>query len=181
MKSAKGSAQPQQITDLYKWKIKNGYDASTRVYIVKGGYYVLKDELDKRGWVENPDYFSPCFDLKFTTKMCDIYYDGLKDWQIANHFQFNECLTSKYGLCKNLRTLVYPDGIDVDTFYPRCYDLADLSQFEDWLEDYKYTRCEAFLKSFMQKVDKLDKISEQMDLRVRLAANVCVRRHKDFY
>lgn len=44
---------------------------------------------------------------------------------MTNHFQYNECFTSKYGLCKNLRGLVFNEEIDVDTFYPRCYDLAD--------------------------------------------------------
>jgi hypothetical protein len=33
-----------------------------------GGYQELREQLDKRGWVENNDYYSPCFDLKWTTQ-----------------------------------------------------------------------------------------------------------------
>ena len=28
----------------------------------------------------------------------------------------------------------------MDTFYPRCYDLADTGDFEDFLEDYKLSK-----------------------------------------
>ena len=58
--------------------------------------------------------------------MFDIPYDNLREWQLVNHFLYNECLTSKFGLCKNLRALIYPEGINVAKFFPRCYDLADL-------------------------------------------------------
>jgi len=34
---------------------------------VKGGYHELREALDARGWVENPDPYSNCFDLKWTT------------------------------------------------------------------------------------------------------------------
>lgn len=51
-----------------------------KVYIVKGGYRDLKRALEDRGWVENPDYFSPCFDFKWTCKLIDINYESLKDF-----------------------------------------------------------------------------------------------------
>lgn len=41
----------------------------------------------------------------------------------------NHSLTSKFGLCKTLRCLAGNDFIDMDKFYPRCYDLADLGDF----------------------------------------------------
>ena len=56
------------------------------MFIVKGGYRDFKSALESRGWVENPDYFSPCFDLKWTCKLIDINYDELKPFQIACHF-----------------------------------------------------------------------------------------------
>ena len=59
--------------------------------------------------------------------MKDVPFENLKDYQIVNHFQWNECCTSKYGLTKNLKSLIYGDGVDVDAFYPRCFDLSDLS------------------------------------------------------
>lgn len=95
------------IKDLATWKAKNGIDQKTKVYIVKGGYKDLRDALDDRGWEENPDYFSPFFDLKWTCKQADIDFTNLRDSQIVNHFDNNVCCTSKFGLTKSLRTLIY--------------------------------------------------------------------------
>jgi hypothetical protein len=46
----------------------------------------MKKALTARGWFENPDYFSPFFDFKWTCKVCDIDYDHLEENQIVNHF-----------------------------------------------------------------------------------------------
>ena len=59
------------------WKKKNKLDSFTKVYIISGGYNSLKKALDEKGWVENPDNHSPCFDLKWTLKSKEIDYDAL--------------------------------------------------------------------------------------------------------
>ena len=105
----------------------------SKVFIIKGGYSQLKQSLVDRGWVENPDKFSKLFDFKWTTKINDIDFSNLESQQLVNHFNNNQSLTSKYGLCKTLRCLIGNDGIDTDKFYPRCFDLADLSDFENFI------------------------------------------------
>jgi len=42
------------------------------VFIVRGGYGDVKRALKQRGWVENKDKESICFDLKWTLKTKDI-------------------------------------------------------------------------------------------------------------
>jgi tubulin monoglycylase TTLL3/8 len=121
-----------------------GYELYDKIYIVKGGYHDLREAFEDRGWVENPDVFSPFFDVKWTTKLYDIDYQNLEDWQIVNHFDKNQCLTSKYGLTKTIRSIFWNEGLDGDLFYPRCYDLADLTDFEDFIEDYKLTKVRVF-------------------------------------
>ena len=37
----------------------------TQVFIVTGGYGGIKKALYARGWVQNPDPTSPCFNLKW--------------------------------------------------------------------------------------------------------------------
>lgn len=32
------------------------------------------------------------------------------------------------------------DGCDVDSFYPRCYDLNDTSDFEDFIQEFKFSK-----------------------------------------
>ena len=99
------------------------------VFIVKGGYRDIKNALLERGWVENPDKKSNFYDFKWTTKVSDINYDGLKYNQAVNHFNNNACLTSKYGICKSLRSVMFSQSVDVDKFFPKAFDLCDLTDF----------------------------------------------------
>lgn len=100
-----------------------------RVFIVKGGYHDLRRALLERGWVENEDVWSPFYDLKWTTKIMDVDFYRLAPHQIVNHFNNNQGLTSKFGVARNLRTLILGSGIDIDRFFPRCYDLGDQPDF----------------------------------------------------
>lgn len=67
--------------------------------------------------------------MKWTTKVSDLSFESLKHNQIVNHFNNNACLTSKYGICKSLRSVMYSDEIDVDRFFPKAFDLTDCSDF----------------------------------------------------
>jgi hypothetical protein len=49
------------------------------IFICKSTYPVIKDSLIKRGWVENEDYYSSCFDIKWTCKSTEAYYTKLLD------------------------------------------------------------------------------------------------------
>lgn len=68
---------------------------------------------------------------------------------MINHFSNNGCLTTKAGLCRSLRSMIYNQSIDVFEFYPRCYDLSDLSELENFVENYKWTYCESILKRYI--------------------------------
>ena len=62
-----------KITDMNDWKKKYRVDKKTKVFIVKGKKYPdVKEALFSRGWVENEDKKSCCFDLKWTVKICDV-------------------------------------------------------------------------------------------------------------
>ena len=74
------------ITDMKEWKKKNRVDANTKVFIIKGGYGDVKRALKQRGWVENKDKESPCFDLMWTLMTKDVRQKELQAHQIVNHF-----------------------------------------------------------------------------------------------
>ena len=101
----------------------------SKVFIIKGKYRDLKNALLERGWVENPDKHSALYDLKWTTKVSDVNFDSLRPHQFVNHFNNNACLTSKYGLIKSLRSIMLSENIDVDRFFPKCFDMTDLQDF----------------------------------------------------
>jgi hypothetical protein len=61
------------------WKKKNRVDENTKVFIIRGGYGDIKKALKDRGWVENKDKDSCCFDLKWTLKTKDIDTNALLD------------------------------------------------------------------------------------------------------
>jgi tubulin monoglycylase TTLL3/8 len=84
----------------------------------------LREYLLENGWIENADPDSHYFDLKYTVKKAEIDYVNLLDNQIINHYQNNKALTSKYGLCLNLRNRI-AEEVDIDSFFPRCFDITN--------------------------------------------------------
>ncbi len=122
------------------WKKKNRVDENTKVFIIRGGYGDIKKALKDRGWVENKDKDSCCFDLKWTLKTKDIDTNALLDHQIVNHFAKATSITTKVGLTHSLKNLIWFNNIDVDTFYPRCFDLGLPEETDDFITDFKATK-----------------------------------------
>lgn len=91
----------------------------------------------KRGWIENNDASSLCYDFKWTLRAKDIDHGRLSDFQIVNHFEKNTSITTKVGLAKNLRNLIWFNNVDIETFYPNCYDLNDVNDYDDFIEQFK--------------------------------------------
>lgn len=65
------------MTDLHEWKKKNKVDESQKVFIVQGGYNDIKRALKRRGWIQNKDHQSLCFDLKWSLSAKDIPHKAL--------------------------------------------------------------------------------------------------------
>lgn len=64
-----------------------------------------------------------------------------------NHFDKIGGITTKIGLCRNLRNLVWFNSVDIDSFYPRCYSLNDPDDYDSFCEDFKLTK--VVLNSFL--------------------------------
>ena len=92
--------------------------------------------------------------------MKDLKYETLKPHQIVNHFKNNTELTKKSGLTKNLKNLIFRN-IDIDNFYPRCYDISERNDFEDFMEDFKITKLISLLKEFSENSRTENLISTQ--------------------
>jgi tubulin monoglycylase TTLL3/8 len=94
----------------------------------------------ERGWFENPDRNSPVFDLKFAIKQSDVCASDLQDFQIVNHFLKNNLVTTKVGLCHSLKNLIWWNNVEVDTFFPKCFDLTDGEETEDFKNEFRFTK-----------------------------------------
>lgn len=173
------------ITDMKTYKKKHQLAEDTKIFIVSGGYGFLKKSLRKRGWVENKDHNSPCFDLKWTLKSKDINHNDLQNHQLVNHFPKAQAITTKVGLMHNLKNLIWFNNIDIETFYPRCYDLSLQEECEDFEQEYKAVKAECHVKRFVRELRESAN-SEEGEIKttvkdkvLKTSIKICQRRLKD--
>ncbi|MDR3549692.1 MAG: hypothetical protein P4M11_15710 [Candidatus Pacebacteria bacterium] len=139
MKKFQDVVLPTHDADMLKWKEEHKISPEKKVFCVTGGYPDMKAALEHRGWVENPDQDSDFFDFKWTLRQREVKYDRLQEHQRVNHFRKNGELSTKVGLLHNVKNLVWYRGVDVDTFQPNSYDLADV-EVPDFVEEFKVTK-----------------------------------------
>jgi len=160
-------------TDLETWKKRNNLPLNSKVFIINNGYEDIRNALIRRGWVENKDLESVCFDFKWALKAKDISYSNLLPHQIVNHFGKNSALTTKMGLCHSLRNLISFNNVNIDTFYPKCYNLVESHDISDFIEEYKVIYAESVLKKIIKGI----KIPS--DQKLISAYEICRRRAMD--
>lgn len=135
-----------EARDFASWKKRHGVRADQSVFCVTGCYPVIRDELEKRGWFYNPEKLSPFFDLKWSLKSDDLKAVKLEKHQYVNHFFQNTAITTKVGLLHNLRSIVWHQSLDIDTIFPRAYDLNEPRDMEAFVQDFRYGFAEGLLK-----------------------------------
>jgi len=131
----------------------------------------LKKSLRKRGWVENKDHASPCFDLKWTLKSKDINHNELKNDQLVNHFPKAQAITTKVGLMHNLKNLIWFNNIDIETFYPRCYDLSLPEECDDFEQEYMAVKAECHVNRFVREL-RVTAASEEGEIKTSVKDKV---------
>ncbi|OQS01270.1 tubulin-tyrosine ligase family [Achlya hypogyna] len=135
-----------EAKDFASWKKRNGLAPDTKVFCITGWYPVIKEALEARGWFHNPDRSSPYFDLKWALKSDDLKNVKLNEDQLVNHFMQNTAITTKVGLLHNLRNITWFLSEDIDSFFPRAYDLNEPSDMQAYIQDYRYIHAEGMLK-----------------------------------
>ena len=123
--------------------------------------------------------------MKWTLKTKDIDTNTLLDYQIVNHFAKATSITTKVGLTHSLKNLIWFNNIDVDTFYPRCFDLGLQEEMDDFISDFKVTKAQNYLKIYARELREAfdyDKplISATVNKELlQVAINVSLRRVRD--
>lgn len=148
-KSEKQLSHPKKIliTDVAQYKKRHKLSENDKIFIICGCYPDIRRGLIARGnWHENLDVSSQLFDLKWTVRRKEIDFDSLQSHQICNHFNKSTMITTKDGLCHSLRNLIWFNSVDIDTFYPRCFDLSENAEKEDFYTEFKAIRAESLLK-----------------------------------
>ena len=172
---------------MAEWKRKYRHDPKAKVFIIKGGGYpTMKKALFERGWVENEDKYSPCFHFKWTVKLKDARSTELTDKQIVNHFTRTTAITNKMGLTHSLQNLIWHKAVDIDSFYPRCYEAHDTDDWLDFEVDFKVTKAQAILKTYVREMRSTyaaEGISQSVSVKqdiLKVAMTVCQRHTIDF-
>jgi tubulin monoglycylase TTLL3/8 len=81
--------------------------------------------------------------------------------------------------------LIWFNNIDVDTFYPRCFDLGLLEETDDFITDFKATKASNYLKIYLREIREANDSGAQLvsltvnDKLLRVAMDVCTRRVRD--
>ena len=103
------------IKDIAVWKKRYQIAENSKVFIANGNKEYLKKCLRKRGWVENMDPNSVCFDLKWTLKpKKHVDFNAITKNQLVNHFpKASLSITTKVGLMHNLKKLIWFKSVDI--------------------------------------------------------------------
>ena len=156
-KTAEGVEMTQTMSvparDFNDWKRKNSVpkDASG-VFAMTGWYPCVKQALLDRGWFQNTDPNSPFFDLKWTLRSLECDQDTLQSWQLTNHFMKNIAITTKVGLIKSLRNLVWLADVHTNDVIPRGYDLSINNEMQTFIDDFRCQHALNILKELYVRV-----------------------------
>lgn len=142
-----GLSAPLTTGTLADWKRRKNLPDAVKVFIIKGGYEDMKRSFELRGWAENTDTESACFDFKWTLSAKDIQYDKLQDNQLVNHFFKNREITTKVGLTNNLKA----SQENAESYYPQSFHLGDATEKEDFASYFKFNKAVSVLRAFQHR------------------------------
>ncbi|KAL4510195.1 hypothetical protein ABPG72_010388 [Tetrahymena utriculariae] len=163
------------ISSMAEWKKKQRIPSDSKIFIIMGGYKDFKKALLKRGWIQNPQTNSPCFDLKWTLLGKDIDYDNILPNQIVNHFENNSKICSKIGLLNSLKNLYWFDNADLNTFFPQCFDMNDPDEFNDFVKNFKLSKAVSVLKKYLRLYLEKDEKHNNYKIQAQVALQVLTR------
>ena len=103
----------------------------------------------KLGWIQVPQNKDAKrnFQIRFNIGDLEGAANDLKPNQFYNHFPNNRELTTKAGLCRNLWFNCFEEATyKISHIFPRCYDLSDMKQVDQFISDFNQTAILTILK-----------------------------------
>ena len=53
--------------------------------------------------------------------------------------------------------------LNPDKYYPKCYDISDASEFQDFIEEFKYYECFKILTHFLEHMPETNLSVQQLN------------------
>ena len=78
-----------------------------------------------------------------------------------------------------MRNLIWFNNVDIDTLYPRWFDLNDPEDMENFVEDFKTTKAEAILKTYMRLWKEKSPELENIKQKATISLQICERKVRD--
>ncbi|XP_076377190.1 tubulin glycylase 3A-like isoform X1 [Megalopta genalis] len=139
-----------------------------KIFVIFGSFPALRKPLGKRGWIEKryirkmismtPEMSAAGLETIEKLLRCPadlMWYTNKKvttkmdDKTIVN--KFSGCyFTSKVDMCNNLENVCWYYEVGVSTIqFPRCYNVYQAAQIEEFVRDFRITACMGILKWFL--------------------------------
>ncbi len=137
-----GSKNAPWMTDFKsklfrEFRRNNGYDEDQRIYCCKGGGTLrIRGVLESMGFVENPEWGSNVFDIKWSTvgRRVRKHFGRLPPEQLINHARGTHEIDDKNLLLHNLRYALTPDQLA--WCFPRSYDMRSPNELKLFILDF---------------------------------------------
>ena len=143
--------EPQERDDAVSITRRRQRGGDQLVFILLGPFNDVRKALVKRGWCENITAGSNVFDLKWTLYDTDVGYRDLRPHQIVNHFQGNDELTTKAGLCRSLRSSKWTLDVDTDELAPMSFDVSDVNEYDSFLAAFHASAHQGLVRMYMER------------------------------
>jgi len=115
---------------------RRGWEQGDGLYIINGSAEFRRC-LEEYGFLACPDGDSDIFDFKWVINHNDLDHRNLHPCQVVNHYQRSAIeLGAKVGLLRNVRSLSWFDGINVNSFMPRTYNLHTTWELLAFIDDF---------------------------------------------
>ena len=84
----------------------------------------------------------------------------------------------------NLKNLIWFNNVDIDTFFPRCFDMGLQEETDDFLQEFKAVKAESYLKIYIREMResylaKGEAVTSVQSNVLKVALKVCEKRTKD--
>lgn len=79
-----------------------------------------------------------------------------------------------------MKNLIWFNNVDIDTFFPRCFDLAIQDELDDFISEFKAGKAETYVKIFAREMrESLGVKTSVAEKVLRVAMKVCEKRLRE--